>query len=46
MNFRVIDDHTIGISLDETTSADDVAEASGKSSTAKSSRLANFHRLA
>ncbi len=26
MNFRAIDDHTIGISLDETTSAKDVAE--------------------
>ena len=26
MNFRVIDDHTIGISLDETTGAGDVAE--------------------
>ena len=26
MNFRVIDDRTLGISLDETTSADDVAE--------------------
>ena len=26
VNFRVIDDHTIGISLDETTSASDVAE--------------------
>jgi glycine dehydrogenase len=26
MNFRVIDDHTLGISLDETTDANDVAE--------------------